>query len=48
MAETTSGGPLPGVRLLDFASVVMAPSAAHTADFLAELAAATPTGRKTA
>jgi len=48
MAETTSGRPLAGVRLLDFASVVMAPSAAHTADFLAELAAATPTGRKTA
>ena len=48
MAEITSPGPLAGVRLLDFASVVMAPSAAHTADFLAELTAATPKGRKTA
>ena len=47
MAETTSGGPLAGVRLLDFASVVMAPSAAHTAEGLAELAAAMPKGRKT-
>jgi hypothetical protein len=48
MAETTSAGPSAGVRLLDFASVVMAPYAAHTADFLAELAAATPKGRQTA
>jgi len=48
MAETTSGGPLAGVRLLDFASVVMAPSAAHTAEVLADLATATPKGRKTA
>ena len=48
MAEITSPGPLAGVRLIDFATVVMASSAAHTAEVLAELAAATSKGRKTA
>jgi crotonobetainyl-CoA:carnitine CoA-transferase CaiB-like acyl-CoA transferase len=48
MAEITSPGPLTGVRVIDFATVVMAPYAAHTAELLAELAAATPKGRKTA
>ena len=48
MAEITSPGPLTGVRVIDFATVVMAPYAAHTAELLAELAAATPKGRQTA
>ena len=48
MAEITRPGPLAGVRLIDFATVVMAPYAAHTAEVLAELAAATPKGRQTA
>jgi hypothetical protein len=48
MAEITRPGPLAGVRLIDFATVVMASSAAHTAEVLAELATATPKGRKTA
>ncbi len=48
MAETTRPGPLAGVRLIDFATVVMASSAAHTAGVLAERATVTPKGRKTA
>lgn len=47
MAEITRPGPLAGVRLIDFATVVMASSAAHT-EVLAALATATPKGRKTA
>ena len=48
MAEITSPGPMAGIRLIDFATVVMASSAARTAEVLAELATATPKARKTA
>lgn len=48
MPEITNPGPLAGVRVIDFATVVMTPYAAHTAEVLAEPAAATPKGRKTA
>jgi hypothetical protein len=48
MAETTRPGPLAEVRLIDFMTKVVASSAAHTAEVLAELATATPKGRKTA
>ncbi|AGB24617.1 hypothetical protein Mycsm_04373 [Mycobacterium sp. JS623] len=48
MAETTNAGPKAGVRLIELAPAVIAPSAAHTAEVLAELPATTPTGRQTA
>jgi hypothetical protein len=48
MAEITRPGPLAEVRLTDFPTMVMASSAADTAEDLAELAAATPKGSKTA
>ena len=48
MAATTRPGPLAEVRLIHFVTKVMASSAAHTAEGLAELAAATSRGRNTA
>jgi hypothetical protein len=48
MAETTSAGPKAGVRLIDLAPAVIARSAAHTAEVLAELPVTTPIGRQTA
>jgi hypothetical protein len=48
MAETTRPGPLAEVRPIHFVTKVTASSAAHTAEVLAELATATPKGRKTA
>jgi hypothetical protein len=48
MAETTRPGPLAEARPIDFVTKVMASSAAHTAEVLAELATAMPKGRKTA
>ena len=48
MAETTSAGPMAGVRLIDLATAVIAPSAAHTAEDLAEPAGTTPNGKQAA
>jgi hypothetical protein len=48
MADITRPGPLAGVRPAGFATSVLAPGAAHTTRVLTELAAATPTERKTA
>ena len=48
MADITRPGPLAGVRPAGFATSVLAPYEAHTAQVPTELAAATPQERKTA
>jgi hypothetical protein len=48
MAEITSLRPLAGVRVTDVATAVTARYAGRVAGVLAELAAATPKGTKTA
>jgi len=48
MADITRPGALAGARPAGFATSVMAPYPAHTAQVLTEPAAATPNERKTA